>query len=112
MQAGLLELQGVRAEVERASFFRLVELYRSCRDQAAAVGLRYAGSEVEAEAQNILAAVEVELGVLEVDLDADEVVRLRSIHAVLEASDSPRLADEVASYLESEFDESTAPGGE
>ena len=111
VQAGLLELQEVRAEIERASFFRLVELYRSCRAQATSVGARYRGSEVEAEANVLVEAVEAELVLLEVDLDADEVSRLRAIHAVLRASDSPRLAGEVATYLESEFNEST-DGGE
>lgn len=111
VQEGLLALQGVRAEIERASFFRLVELYRSCRDRAKAVGARYAGSEVETEALDLVAAVEVELVGLEVDLDADEVTRLRSIHAVLLASDAPRLADEVAEYLGTEFGAGVEGGG-
>lgn len=111
VQAGLLELQEVRAEIERASFFRLVELYRSCRAQATSVGARYAGSEVETEASVLVEAVDSELVLLEVDLDADEVSRLQAIHFVLKASDSPRLAAEVASYLEGEFNESTEEGG-
>ena len=112
VQAGMLELQEVRAEIERASFFRLVELYRACRSQAAAVGERYKGSEVQAEADALVEAVEAELALLEVDLDAGEVSRLQAIHAVLKASESPRLASEVASYLESEFSASTDGGGE
>jgi len=112
VQEGMLMLQDVRAEVERASFFRLVELYRLCRDQANSVGARYAGSEVESEARALVDAVEVELGTLEVDLDADEVSRLRSIHAVLLASESPRLAYEVADYIESEFDATIESEGE
>jgi hypothetical protein len=112
VQAGLLELQEVRAEIERASFFRLVELYRSCRAQATSVGDRYAGSEVETEASVLVEAVDSELVLLEVDLDADEVSRLQAIHFVLKASDSPGLAGEVASYLESEFNESTDGGGQ
>ena len=112
VQEGLLALQGVRAEIERASFFQLVELYRSCRDRAHAVGARYAGSEVESEARALVEVVEVELGMLEVALDADEVSRLRSIHAVLRASESPRLADEVADYLMSEFRVTTGSEGE
>jgi hypothetical protein len=112
VQAGLLELQEVRAEIERASFFRLVELYRSCRAQASSVGEHYRGSEVEAEANVLLEAVDAELVLLEVDLDADEVSRLRAIHAVLRASESPKLAGEVASYLETEFNETTEGGGQ
>lgn len=112
VQAGMLELQEVRAELERASFFRLVELYRACRSQAAAVGERYAGSEVQEEADALVEAVEAELTLLEVDLDAGEVSRLQAIHAVLKASDSPKLAGEVASYLESEFSAPADRGGE
>ena len=51
VQEGLLALQGVRAEIERASFFRLVELYRSCRDRAHAAGARYAACEVDSQAR-------------------------------------------------------------
>jgi len=111
VQTGLLEIQEVRAEIERASFFRLVELYRSCRAQAASVGARYSGSEVETEALALVEVVESQLVLLEVELDADEVSRLQAIYAVLMASDSPRLASEVASYLESEFNGFEEGGG-
>ena len=112
VQEGLLKLQKVRSEVERASFFRLVELYRDCHSQAVAVGEQYKGSEVEVEAKVLLKEVEVELALLEVDLDATEVSRLRSIHKVLMATESAGLAEAVSQYLDSEFSAETAQGGE
>jgi hypothetical protein len=112
VQEGLLKIQEVRAEVERASFFRLVELYRSCHSSAVEVGEQYKGSEVEAEAKELIEAVAVELALLEVDLDATEVSRLRSIHQVLVATKSAGLADAVAQYLDSEFSAETVRGDE
>ena len=112
VQEGLLKIQEVRAEVERASFFRLVELYRSCHSSAVEVGEQYKGSEVEAEAKELIEAVAVELALLEVDLDATEVSRLRSIHQVLVATESAGLADAVAQYLDSEFSAETVRGDE
>ncbi|MBK7641759.1 MAG: FHA domain-containing protein [Planctomycetes bacterium] len=50
VQQGLSELRLVRADIERAKFFRLPELYQRCRDRALAIGTRYAGSEVDGEA--------------------------------------------------------------
>ena len=107
-----MKLHGVRAEVERASFFRLVELYRECYSKAVAVGEQYKGSEVESEAKKLIEEVAIERAVLEVDLDATEVSRLRSIHQVLIATESAGLADAVANYLDSEFSAETAQGGE
>jgi hypothetical protein len=112
VQEGLLKLQEVRAEVERASFFRLVELYRACYSQAVAVGEQYKGSEVESEAKTLIEAVAIERALLEVDLDATEVSRLRSIHQVLLATESAGLAGAVAQYLYSEFSAETAQGEE
>ena len=112
VQEGLLKLHGVRAEVERASFFRLVELYRECYSKAVAVGEQYKGSEVESEAKKLIEEVAIERAVLEVDLDATEVSRLRSIHQVLIATESAGLADAVANYLDSEFSAETAQGEE
>jgi len=103
VQAGLQELESVRAEVERARFFRLVDLYRQCRDQARAVGRRYAGTEVEGEAQGVVAAVDSLLVGLESELDRDEIARLRSIRDVLAASGSSALAAELGTYLSEEY---------
>ncbi|MDP6761884.1 MAG: FHA domain-containing protein [Planctomycetota bacterium] len=99
VQAGMEELGAVRDEFERASFFRLVDLYRQCRDRARAIGRRFAGSAVEAAAEALVGEVHLALGTLETDLFADEVARLQAIAEVLAATESPRLAAEVGSYL-------------
>lgn len=99
IQVGLGELQVVRGEIERAGFFRLVDLYRQCRGRAGAVAARYRGSEVEEECQQVMARVDDELEVLERDLSRDEAGRLRRIHAVLQASEMPELARRVEEYL-------------
>lgn len=103
LQVGLSEVRQVRVEVERARFFRLVDLYRECRDDARSVAARYAGSEVEAEAVALVDEAEAELAVLEVDLKRDERQRLQGILEVLEAAESPGLAGEVRTYLEQSF---------
>ena len=102
-QAGLVELAEVQASFERARFFRLVDLYRQCKSRAQAVGAKYAGSQVEAQAAALVTEVELALGELEVDLSKDEVDRLRAILTVLEKTESPRLAREVRQYLTEQY---------
>ncbi len=99
IQQGLEELRALRVEVERARFFRLVELYRQCRDKARAVGARYSPSEVEPEAAAVVADIEKDLAGLEADLEASERSRLAAIHKALVARKAEGLAAEVASYL-------------
>ena len=89
--------------VERARFFRLVDLYRECRQAAEAIGQRYAGSEVEAKAQEIAAEIDAELAELEVDLDRHEVQRLEAIQTALAAQGAETLAGEVERYLSDNF---------
>jgi hypothetical protein len=99
IQQGLEELRGLRVEVERARFFRLVDLHRQCRDKARAIGARYSPSEVEPEAAALAAEVEKELVGLEADLTRTERARLSAIHKSLLAQKAEGLAAEVASYL-------------
>jgi hypothetical protein len=105
VQKGLEELRGVRTEIERARFFRLVDLYRQCRAKAQSVGSRYAGSEVETEAKNVEAEVDVDLVVLEADLSKNERTRLSAILATLEQQNATGLAGEVRAYLDAHFAE-------
>jgi hypothetical protein len=100
VQQGLSELQGVHAEIERARFFRLVDLYRQCRQKALAVGARFRGSEVDAEAQKVAAEVETDLAGLEADLAKTERTRLESILRVLESQKAAGLAAEVREHLQ------------
>lgn len=100
VQQGLFELQAVRLEVDRAKFFRLVDLDRRCKSRALAVGSKYKGSEVDAEAQRIVAGIDEDLLVLEADLARVERSRLEGILAALEATKSTGLAAEVRAHLE------------
>ncbi|MBI5362113.1 MAG: FHA domain-containing protein [Planctomycetes bacterium] len=100
LQKGLAEVREVRAESERARFFRLVDLYRKCRDKALAIGKRYAKSDVEREAQALAADVERDLAGLEADLDRAERARLTAILQVLEKQKASGLAGEVKAYLD------------
>jgi hypothetical protein len=100
VQQGLSELQDVHAEIERARFFRLVDLYRQCRDKARAVGARFKGSEVDAEAKKVAAEVEQDLVGLEADLAKLERARLEAILSALEAQKAQGLAAAVRAHLE------------
>jgi len=102
-QGGLDALVEVGANVERARFFRLHDGYMACRAQAVEVGERYKGSVVETQALAVIAEIDELASGLETELAADEVRRLRGILSALEASESPRLADEVRSYLETRY---------
>jgi pSer/pThr/pTyr-binding forkhead associated (FHA) protein len=105
IQKGLEDLRVLRGEIERARFFRLVDLYRQCRDKALAVGARYAPSEVETEAKNVAAEVDVDLASLETDLSKNERTRLTEIMNSLEAQKATGLASEVKAYLDGHYAE-------
>ena len=102
-QAGLAELATVRVRLERARFFRLVDVYRRCRDDARAVALGYAPSAVADEGQALLGEIEGELGVLERELDQAERGRLLGIEAALRAEGAEKLAARVRERLEARF---------
>ncbi|MCP3916711.1 MAG: FHA domain-containing protein [bacterium] len=106
VQGGIEEVRAVEGEVERARFFRLVDLYRECRASAETVAQRYAGSDVEKDAHELTLAIDGDLKLLEAKLDEHEVQRLRSILAALEATESEGLAAEVRAYLENHYGES------
>lgn len=98
LEKGLSELRVVRLESERAKFFRLVDLFRQCRERALAIGKRYAGSEVERQARALAHDVDQDLAGLEADLDRLERQRLAAILAALEAQKATGLAAEVREY--------------
>jgi hypothetical protein len=102
-QAGLAELATVRVRLERARFFRLVDVYRRCRDGARAVAQGFAPSAVADEAQALLSEIESELGVLERDLDKAERERLLGIEAALRAEGAEKLAARVRERIEQRF---------
>src|SRR5204862_432115 len=69
VQKGLEELRAVEADVERARFFRLADIFKKCRDNALALAKRYEQSEVEGRAKVLSASVALEIGALEVDVN-------------------------------------------
>ena len=97
---GLDQLRAVHENVERAQFFRLVELYRQCRAEAQAVADAFKDSEVELQATQLVERVNGALASLESDLQSSEMARLTSILAVLEAQGATGLAGELKAYLE------------
>lgn len=104
LQAGFEETGALSAEIERARFFRLVDLYRQCREQAVDIGARYAGSEVEENSSELVAAIDLDLSELEADLDRFEVQRLQAILAGLKAQEATSLAAEVERYLTEKYE--------
>jgi hypothetical protein len=112
VQKGLADLRRVQAEIERARFFRLADLYKKCRADALAVGKLYAKSEVEAEARKVADAVAADIAALEVDLDKTERERMKGILLALEARKATGLAEEVRTYLTEKLGEGRAqPNG-
>jgi hypothetical protein len=105
VQQGLANLRDVQAEVERARFFRLADIYRKCRENALQVGARFKGSEVEGEAAKLADLVSAEITGLEVDLNKTERQRMTSILTALEAQKAAGLANEVRTYLASKLGE-------
>ncbi len=98
LESGAAQARELRAEIERARFFRLVELFRHCRERAESLGRRYAGSELERAAAELVAQVRADLDALEADLNKAERARLESIERALLAVQSERLAQRVRAY--------------
>ncbi len=99
VQQGLSELRLVRADIERARFFHLPELYQRCRDRALATGERYAGSEVDLEAHKLADGLAGDLSDARGARTAAERQRLAAILRALEATHSSGLAAEVQGAL-------------
>ena len=102
---GLKEVRAVREELDRGSFFRLVEIYWQCQADAEAIATQFAGTSVEVEAREVIAEVHAEVAGLERDLQSYERGRLKGIRMALLASDATALAAEVDRYLSENFAE-------
>lgn len=104
-QAGLEEVRELGREVERARFFRLVDLFRRCLASARDIVDRYAPSEVAVQAAALAEEIEGDVAQLERELDSAERERLARIEAALRAGGSERLADRVQERLAARFGE-------
>ncbi len=98
VEGGVAEARNLRAEIERARFFRLVELFRQCRERAESLGRRFAGSELAGAAAELVREVRTDLDLLEADLNKAERARLESIERALSAAQNDRLAQRVRTY--------------
>jgi pSer/pThr/pTyr-binding forkhead associated (FHA) protein len=105
LQAGFEETNGLAEEIGRARFFRLVDLFRQCRERAAEISSRYVGSEVDDKARELIAGIDQDLVGLEADIDHHEVVRLRAVLAGLQAQEATELASLVERYLQEQYGE-------
>ena len=103
LQDGFARTRELSAEIERASFFRLVDIYRECRASAEDIQAVFAGSEIDARAAELIAGIDSDLAELEAQLDQHEVGRLRAILAGLKAQESEVLAAEVEGYLSEKY---------
>jgi hypothetical protein len=110
--AGLAEVRSLSAQVERARFFRLIDLYRECLRDSTDLAQRFVGSEVEPEARRLASELGAEIALLEVDLDRDEKARLEGVLRTLDLEGAELLAAQVRSYLAEQFGQTSgaAPG--
>jgi hypothetical protein len=99
VQQGLSELRLVRADIERARFFHLPELYVRCRDRALAIGQHYGGSEVDLEAKDVAASLEGDLSGARQQQQAAERQRLAAILRALQSAQAGGLAGQVQDAL-------------
>jgi pSer/pThr/pTyr-binding forkhead associated (FHA) protein len=99
-QAGHGELRLLRQRAERARFFRLLDIFRRCRDDSLALAERYTPSPVADEARALAAEVERDASDLVSQLKSAERGRLASIEAALRASGSTKLAERVRARLD------------
>ena len=108
-QEGSDRVQALAAELERARFFDLPDLFRRLADDARALEAVYAESEVGASARELEVAIETELAELDRDERGREASRLASVLAVLEERGAAQLAERVRGELESRYGGVPAP---
>jgi hypothetical protein len=106
---GLAAVGALRAEFERARFFRLIDLFESLRARNQELAARYEGSDVVGEITALGADIDAELASLLARRDAHERERLRAILAGLRAGDAGDLARAVETYLAEHFGSDALP---
>lgn len=102
---GRAELKALTAEVERARFFGLADLYRQKLARAKDLSQRFGGTDLEAQSEALMGAIQMELEALDSAENRDELTRLDAIRSVLQRSGAGDLAKRVGSYRESEASE-------
>jgi hypothetical protein len=100
LQEGHAALGALREDFERARFFGLADLYRRSAAETAALGERYANSEVEAEARELSAEIAAELARQDQGDQAFERARLEAILGVVEGEGWKGLSELVRGALQ------------
>ncbi len=100
---GLEEVASLRADFERARFFRLLDLFRSLEARNAALAAKYAGSDVIDDIQNLAGEIAAEVAQLRIRQDQYERERLTAILAGLQKQKAGELSKAVESYLSEHF---------
>jgi hypothetical protein len=88
-QSGQEQVRAIEAELERAKFFGLEDLYRQCEQKARELVDRYASSELGLLAQQLAERAASEADAAGTGSRDDELARLRAIRGALPSS--PRL---------------------
>jgi hypothetical protein len=100
---GLEEVAKIRADFERARFFRLLDMFRSLEARNDALAEKYAGSDVIGDVQALAGEIGAEVAALRARQDSFERGRLAAILAGLKAQKAPELSKAVESYLSEHF---------
>lgn len=103
MERGFNETRALRQELDNARFFRLLDIFRACRERATALAARYGQSDIEREARELVQQIDVDLAGLEAELSRAEAMRLEGIAKALSAQKNPKLAERVREYLAERF---------
>lgn len=101
---GIVELKALAAEVERASFFGLEDLYREKLARAEELRTRFRGSDVEAASAALAGEISAALEALGGSDAAAEAVRLEGIAEALREAGSVGLAGRVDTYRQRDRD--------
>ena len=96
---GRQELKGLSAELERARFFGLGDLYREKLAKVQTLRGRYEGTAVAPACEALAAEIETELSKLGSDTAEDDAKRLEAVASALRAQGSEGLASRVEQYM-------------
>ncbi|MFT6108413.1 MAG: hypothetical protein ACJA2W_001325 [Planctomycetota bacterium] len=106
---GRTQLKGLAAEVERARFFGLADLFREKLARAEDLGRRFRGTDVETQAVALRDVIQLELAALDSNSERDELQRLEAIETVMRRRGAADLASRLDAYRSKQASGS-APG--
>ena len=100
---GRRELESLIAEVDRARFFQLADIYREKLIRVNALAERYRGSDVEPAARSLAEVIEGELATFGEESREHETRRLEAIEQALAREGAEKLGARVGTYRENEL---------